>query len=49
MLGKRSTAKTYFARIRIQGKLIVRSLKTGCIDIAKLRLADLEKGERFAA
>lgn len=37
---------TYFARIRIQGKLIVRSLKTDSIAVAKLRLADLEKDER---
>ena len=37
---------TYFARIRIQGKLIVKSLKTDSIAVAKLRLADLEKDER---
>src|ERR1017187_492603 len=37
---------TYFARIRIQGKLIVKSLKTDAISVAKLRLGDLEKGER---
>ncbi len=39
---------TYFARIRIQGKLIVRSLKTDSITVAKLRLADLEKDERHS-
>lgn len=42
-------SRTYFARIRIQGKLIVRSLKTDSIAVAKLRLADLEKDERQAA
>jgi integrase len=36
----------YFARLRIKGKLIVRSLKTNAITVAKLRLADLEKEER---
>ncbi|MGA2603923.1 MAG: site-specific integrase [Verrucomicrobiia bacterium] len=40
---------TYFARIRIRGKLIVKSLKTDSITVAKLRLADLEKDERHAA
>ena len=39
-------SRTYFARIRIQGKLIVKSLKTDSIAVAKLRLADLEKDER---
>ncbi len=33
----------YFARIRVQGKLILKSLKTDRISVAKLRLADLEK------
>jgi integrase len=36
----------YFARIRVQGKLIRRSLKTSTMSVAKLRLADLEKAER---
>jgi integrase len=36
----------YFARIRVQGKLIRRSLKTSSISVAKLRLSDLEKSER---
>ena len=36
----------YFARIRVKGKLIRRSLKTDQISVAKLRLADLEKSER---
>ncbi len=42
-------SRIYFARIRIQGKLIVRSLKTDSIAIAKLRLAELEKDERHTA
>jgi hypothetical protein len=42
-------SRTHFARIRIRGKLIVRSLKTDAISVAKLRLADLEKEERQAA
>jgi len=45
----RSISRTYFARIRIKGKLIVKSLKTDSIAVAKLRLADLEKDERQAA
>ena len=39
----------YFARIRVRGKLIRRSLKTDVVSVAKLRLADLEKNEREAA
>ena len=39
----------YFARIRVQGKLILKSLKTSRISVAKLRLADLEKEERQKA
>jgi len=42
-------SRTYFARIRIKGNLIVKSLKTDSISVAKLRLADLEKTERQAA
>jgi integrase len=42
-------SRTYFARIRIQGKLIVKSLKTDSIAVAKLRLGDLEKDERHNA
>jgi integrase len=37
---------TFFARLRIAGKLIRQSLKTDVLSIAKLRLADLEKNER---
>lgn len=37
---------TYFARLRVAGKLIRQSLKTDVLSIAKLRLADLEKNER---
>jgi len=39
---------TFFARLRVAGKLIRRSLKTDVLSIAKLRLADLEKNEREA-
>ncbi len=40
---------TYFARIRISGKLIRRSLDTTVLSVAKLRLGDLEKQERQLA
>jgi hypothetical protein len=36
----------YFARIRVRGKLIIKTLKTASVTVAKLRLADLEKDER---
>ena len=36
----------YFSRIRVSGKLIRRSLKTNKLNVAKLRLGDLEKIER---
>jgi integrase len=39
-------SQTYFARLRVKGKLIRRSLKTTALSVAKLRLADLEKAER---
>ncbi len=39
-------SQTYFARLRVKGKLIRRSLKTASLSVAKLRLADLEKTER---
>ena len=42
-------SKTYFARIRINGKLIRRKLKTKVLSVAKLRLADLEVDERKKA
>jgi hypothetical protein len=42
-------SQVYFARLRINGKLIRKSLKTNQITVAKLRLADLEKGERQKA
>jgi hypothetical protein len=38
----------YYARIRVRGKLVVKSLKTKTISLAKFRLADLEKDERQA-
>lgn len=40
---------TYFARMKIKGKLIRRSLKTKTLSVAKLRLTDLEKEERKKA
>ncbi len=39
----------YFARFRVLGKLIRKSLKTDVLTVAKLRLADLEKAERQRA
>ena len=39
-------SKVYFARLRVKGKLIRRSLKTSVLTVAKMRLADLEKEER---
>ena len=36
---------TYFARIRVQGKLIRRSLKTNVVSVAKLRLAKIAQAE----
>jgi len=43
------TSGVYFARVRIKGKLIRRSLKTKSLSVATLRLADLEKIERKRA
>jgi hypothetical protein len=40
---------TYYARLRVQGKLVRRSLKTKAISVAKLRLSELEKRERRLA
>jgi integrase len=37
---------SYFARIKVKGKLVRQSLKTKTLSVAKLRLADLEKSER---
>lgn len=42
-------SKTYFARFRVRGKLIWKSLKTDKITVAQLRLADLERSERGKA
>jgi hypothetical protein len=36
----------YYARVRVRGKLIRKSVKTTKISVAKLRLSDLEKTER---
>src|SRR5262245_13548887 len=40
---------TYYAAVRVKGKLIVRSLKTKVQSVAKLRLSDFEKTERTKA
>ncbi len=37
---------TYYARLRVRGKLIWRSLQTDVLSVAKLRLSDFEKQER---
>ena len=42
-------SQTYFARFRVKGKLIRRTLKTKSLSVAKLRLADFEKHERQRA
>lgn len=42
-------SRIFFARIRVKGKLIRKSLRTDVLSVAKLRLADLEKSERQAA
>jgi len=39
----------YYARIRVRGKLIWKSLKTDRISVAKLRLGDFHKGKRQLA
>ena len=39
----------YFARFKVRGKLIRKSLKTDSLSVAKLRLDDLEKLERTSA
>ena len=39
----------YYARIRVRGKLIWKSLKTDRISVAKLRLGDFHKEERKRA
>jgi integrase len=39
----------YYARIRLRGKLIWKSLKTDRISVAKLRLSDFHKQERHRA
>ena len=40
---------TYYARLRVKGKLIRKSLKTDVLSVAKLRLGDYEKQERQRA
>jgi hypothetical protein len=39
----------YYARIRVRGKLIWKSLKTDRISVAKLRIGDFHKQERQRA
>jgi hypothetical protein len=39
---------TYYARLRVKGKLLRQSLKTDSLSVAKLRSADLEKTEHGA-
>ena len=39
----------YYARIRVRGKLIWKTLKTDRIGVAKLRLSDFHKEERHRA
>ena len=39
----------YYARIRVRGKLIWKSLKSDRISVAKLRLSDFHKEERQRA
>jgi len=40
------TSGTYFARVRIRGKLFRHALKTNVISVAKLRLSVFIKGKR---
>ncbi len=42
-------SKTYFARMRVRGKLIRRSLETQLLTVAKMRLSEMEKAERQTA
>ena len=42
-------SSNYYARIRVRGKLIWKSLKTDRISVAKLRLGDFHKEERQRA
>jgi len=42
-------SQVYFARFRVKGKLIRRSLKTSSLSVAKLRLSDFEKTEQQKA
>jgi integrase len=45
-LMRHNQSGNYYARVRISGKLIWRSLKTDRISVAKLRLGDFHKEER---
>jgi integrase len=44
-----TSSGTYYARLRVKGKLIRRSLKTDVLSVGKLRLSDLEREERQRA
>jgi len=46
---RNESSKTYYARVRVKGKLIVRSLKTKVQSVAKLRKNDFVKSERIRA
>jgi integrase len=46
---RNSSSGTYYARFRVRGKLIWKSLKTDRITVAQMRLGDLEKAERKKA
>jgi hypothetical protein len=45
-LGRYIPSGILFARVRVKGKLIRRSLKTKTLTVGKLRLGDFEKKER---
>src|SRR5690349_18539217 len=46
----RNTASgTHYARVRVQGKLIWKSLRTKSMSVAKLRLADFHEQENHRA
>jgi hypothetical protein len=48
-LMRHKSSGNYYARIRVSGKLIWKSLKTDTMSVAKLRLGDFHKSERQRA
>jgi len=48
-LVRNTASKIYYARVRVKGKLIWKSLKTDGLSVAKLRLADFLKEENHKA